>query len=222
LVVDAFERGGAVGTREVLRRHGLLLAGIGIPGTTGLAVLAPNITGVILPPTYGAEARMIVPLVAFAVLLGGLKAHYFDFSFQLSHRTRRQLAVVFLAAATNLGLNLLWIPRFGALGAAYATLIAYGVGFTTSWVLGRGLISIPIPGRDLLKIVGASAGMGLLLWRVRDYAGPVALIGQIALGAMGYAAVAVAFDVGGVRGLILSQFRSRGRRAASTPSDPAT
>ncbi|RPI72685.1 MAG: flippase, partial [Geobacteraceae bacterium] len=32
-----------------------------------------------------------------------------------------------MGAVVNVGLNLLWIPRYGVLGAAWASLIAYGV-----------------------------------------------------------------------------------------------
>jgi O-antigen/teichoic acid export membrane protein len=198
-VVEAFERDGIAGARLPLRRHGILLAAIAIPGATGLAVLAPSITGVVLPASYSAETRAVVPLIAFAVLLGGLKAYYFDFSFQLGHRTVRQLAAAFAAATTNLLLNLLWIPRLGALGAAYATLMAYAVGLLTSWVLGRRIVAIPIPVREWVGVAVASAGMGILLWPVRGFQGVGALVGQIVLGGTGYLVLLLLGNVSGVR-----------------------
>jgi O-antigen/teichoic acid export membrane protein len=184
-----------------------LLAAIAIPGAIGLAVLAPSITGVVLPASYSAETGAVVPLIAFAVLLGGLKAYYFDFSFQLGHRTVGQLAAAFTAATTNLLLNLLWIPRLGSLGAAYATLMAYAVGLLASWALGRRIVAIPIPVREWVGVVLASAGMGLLLWPVRGFQGVGALVGQVLLGGTGYLVLLALGNVGGVRATVREAWR---------------
>ena len=207
VVVEAFERGGIRDARRPLLRHGVLLAGIAVPAATGLAVLAPSITGVVLPASYAAEMRSIVPLVAAAVLLGGLKSYYLDFSFQLGHRTQGQMAAVALAATTNLGLNLLWIPRLGALGAAYATLTAYSVGLGASWLLGRRVIALPIPGRELLRIAAAALGMALVLWPVRVYVGVGALSAQLALGVLSYLGFALLVDIGGSRATLARAWR---------------
>ena len=73
----------------------------------------------------------------------------------------------------NVGLNLLWIPSYGVLGAAYATLVAYGAGFVASIVLGRGATRMPIPLGDLGRILLATAGMVLLLLPLRMASGAV-------------------------------------------------
>jgi O-antigen/teichoic acid export membrane protein len=199
IIVNAFESRGIAGAQEQLRRHGVFLAAIAAPVATGLAVLAPNITGVIFPPSFASEARAVVPLIAFAVFLGGCKSYYLDLSFQLGQRTRRQLAAVSLAATANLVLNLLWIPRFGVLGAAWSTLIAYAVALVASGVLGRSVIALPIPWTELQKIVAASFLMGAMLWPLRNLSGMVALASQIVLGMLGYAVLSLFMDLGGVR-----------------------
>jgi O-antigen/teichoic acid export membrane protein len=45
----------------------------------------------------------------------------------LQHRTMTVLALTAVAAATNVGLNFLWIPTHGVMGAVYATAVAYAV-----------------------------------------------------------------------------------------------
>jgi O-antigen/teichoic acid export membrane protein len=211
VTVAMYERAGLAATRDQLRKYFLALSAIALPAATGLAILAPNITGVVLAPQFAAEARAIVPPVTLAILFGGIKSYYFDLSFQLGERTGWQLLVVILAATVNFVLNLLWIPQYGAPGAAYATLAAYFTSLVASWTLGRWVLALPVPFWGLCKVAGASLVMALALLVVRDYAGPIALIGQIALGVMAYAAAAVAFDVGGVRRLLVSRFRSGAR-----------
>lgn len=57
--------------------------------------------------------------------------------FQLTGRTRRTALSMVLAAVLNLALNALLIPRFGAMGAAWATLAAYCSAVVFSLYLSR-------------------------------------------------------------------------------------
>ncbi len=65
------------------------------------------------------------------ILLGAYLFHSFFALFQLRVIQARRTSLVSMvsgtALATNVVLNLLWVPNFGMVGAAYATLVAYAV-----------------------------------------------------------------------------------------------
>jgi O-antigen/teichoic acid export membrane protein len=63
----------------------------------------------------------------------------------------------------NILLNFMFIPRFGILGAAYATLIAQGVSNTYLWWKMKKISHFEIL-PHLTRIIGASALMGLAVW----------------------------------------------------------
>lgn len=78
-------------------------------------------------PTYAAAAA-IVPIIIVAYLFNGL--YLFPVNSLFVRKDTRWLPVFTgIAAALNIALNLWWIPRAGALGAAWATLIAYAALF---------------------------------------------------------------------------------------------
>jgi len=78
------------------------------------------------------------------------------------------------------------------LGAAYATLGAFVVGFVTSWHLGRKVFPLPYP-KDSYKVAIASIGMALVLWPTHAWRGFGELIVQILIGGTAYATMLVSF-----------------------------
>ena len=73
-----------------------------------------------------------------------------------------------LGALVNIGTNLLWIPRWGMMGAALATLAAYAAMALFLYFLGRKLYPIPYEWKRLLHLAGVvflilafAHGMGL-------------------------------------------------------------
>ena len=53
--------------------------------------------------------------------------------------------VSLMGAGVTVGLNLWWIPIYGYVGAAWATLVCYGVMMLVSWLLGRHFFPVPYP-----------------------------------------------------------------------------
>ncbi|AHG91039.1 polysaccharide biosynthesis protein [Gemmatirosa kalamazoonensis] len=199
ITVRAFERGGMHGARGQLERHCTLLAALAMPAAMGLALCAPALTTTLLATAYRETGREILPWIAFAALVLGLKSYYFDIAFQLSRKTRLQVAAVACGAVVNLALNLLWIPTRGVLGAAYSTLAGYLVGLTVSWWLGRRECRLPVPWSQLGRIVLATAAMAAAILPLRSIDGVVGLLLQAAVGTAVYGAALVALDVMGVR-----------------------
>jgi len=206
LVVQALEQKGADASRELLRKNATMLLAIAFPAAVGMAVLAPNVIAVLLGASFREDGARLLPWVALATLLAGVRAFHFDLAFQLGRHTIGQVWVVGAAALLNIALNLWWIPQFGLIGAAYATFAAYLLALLLSAALGRREFAVPIPYRAGLKIAVASLLMGLLLSFTLTYQGLYALIMQVMLGSVLYATMAVLLNVGECRAKILWRF----------------
>lgn len=194
LIVNTFEKEGEEAARQTLRWALSLMLLIGLPATVGLAVLAPNIAGVLVGPGFADAATLIIPGIAAAALLAGLKAFYLDLAFQLSGNTITQVWVLLVTVVLNIGLNVILIPYAGILGAVYATVAANVVAILLSWWLGRNSFRVPLPDASVLPIVAATALMLGALLLVKHWSGPLALIGQVLLGLTIFAASLLLFD----------------------------
>lgn len=199
LAVKALEEGGVERARAQLRVHGTFLFGLALPAAAGLGLLAHTAARVFFGRDFQGTAVLIIPVVAAAALLGGMKVFYFDLSFQLSRSTATQVWVVLASAITNVLLNLLWIPRWLGLGAAWATLVAYAVGLALSWILGLRRFPLPIPWDDWGRISLATALMALALLPFRQASGALGLVGLVGLGASAYLSALLLLNVGGIR-----------------------
>lgn len=201
LAVRALEREGAAAAREQLEKSAGLLLGVGAPAAAGLALLAPGLAEILVGAEFRTAAARVIPWIALAAALAGIKAFHFDLAFQLGRRTMMQVWVSLAAAIVNLGLNLLWIPRYGVLGAAYATVVAYGVALAGSVVLGRSAFRIPwtwsTASRVGVATVLMAAAVAAALRTVEP--GPVGLTIAMLLGVSVYGCAALALDVAGLR-----------------------
>lgn len=109
----------------------------------------------------GAEFRegiAVVPILLLANLALGI---YVNLSiwYKLTDRTLTGATVSLLGAGLTIVLNIYWIPRYGYLGSAWATLACYLMMALLSYGLGR--IFYPVA-YDVLRIVGYIAlGIGL-------------------------------------------------------------
>lgn len=103
-------------------RHYSVLTGWGV---LGVSVLALDVTEVLSAnPAYGEAEPLILPLALGFLALG---LYYIVVNvLYAAERTRAVAANVLAAAAANVALNVALIPLLGAMGAAVATLLAYG------------------------------------------------------------------------------------------------
>jgi O-antigen/teichoic acid export membrane protein len=208
LVVRAFEQHGREAAREQLDRNGSLLLLIAIPVTLGFIVLAPQIVALMLGEAFHAGATQLVPWVALAIFMCCIRAFHFDLAFQLSEKTFYQVWINGGAALVNVALNLLLIPAFGLVGAAYATVIAYGVALALSVLLGRRLFAISLITRDNLKVLLSGAIMVACLWPLREASGALALMEQVLWGATVYTVSVFSMNVANVRDRVFAKRRT--------------
>jgi len=144
----------------------------------------------------------VVPVLLLANLLLGV---YVNLSiwYKLTDRTLMGAWVSLAGAGVTVGLLLWWVPLYGYMGAAWATLVCYGTMVVLSWALGRRYYPVPYD----LKRLGGYVLLGLLLYGLDGQL--VARLGLHALVAATlcivlFLAVALRFD----GGPLLRRFRA--------------
>jgi O-antigen/teichoic acid export membrane protein len=209
--VRALEHGTAAAVQQRLRQQGVLLVAIGLPAAVALGVLAGPLAQLIFGPTYRPAATQLLPVISLGVLLGGFKAFYADLAFQLAHRTGWLVRIALPSAALNIALNVLWIPRYGVLGAAWATVAAFALGLALSIGFGRRFFTLAWPWRDWAAVVVATAAFGLALWPARASAGIIELICGVLGAGLVYLLLVLLFDAGSARTSLRHLARPRKR-----------
>lgn len=103
----------------------------------GLCVIAltPALYSWIAPREYGPGMKL-VPVILLAYLIYGL-SYPLNVGVMLKDRTQYLPIIGWIAAAICLGLNIWWIPIYGLSGAAWATVVAYGL-----WTAGITCVSL--------------------------------------------------------------------------------
>ncbi len=199
MAVRAMETGGAAALQAQLKRHAVILLGLALPAAAALVVLGPTLASVALGPEFHSAAAELIPIVGVAALAGGLKAYYFDLSFQLARDTRRQVWVSGAAAIVNVVLNLVLIPSYGVLGSAWATVASFVLGLGLSIGLRAPSLTMPIPWGEWRNIALATVAMAAAIWPLREWHGLVGLILASLAGLCVYVGAAVVLDIGGMR-----------------------
>lgn len=208
LAVRAFEQHGREAAQDQMRSNASLLLAMGVPCVVGMMLLAPGIANTFLGKEFRLTAAGIIPLIALGAFLAGFKAYHFDAAFQFAHRTIYQVWIVLFVAIVNFALNWIAIPRYGINGAAGASVLAYMISIgLTAW-LGRRHFILPFPVRACTQVLLAGALMGLMLYPLRLFRSPGAVVGEIVAGAMLYGFILIASNFLGLRKQVIQRWRS--------------
>lgn len=199
MLVNILETQGAEAAHQYSRQHALLLFGIALPATAGLVMLTPNLANILVGAAFRDATQQLLPLIAFAILLSGIKSYFFDLAFQLGKHTSTQVRILLQAAGLNLVLNLILIPRWGMMGAAWATCLAYALALLLSAWQGRRWFRLAFPQRELAGIAGATLLMMAALYPLRQYTGSGWLFLQLVAGILTYAVTIFLLDIASLR-----------------------
>jgi O-antigen/teichoic acid export membrane protein len=122
-----------------------------------VAALGPDLLRLMTPrnPAFHAAAP-IIPVIALAYLLHGVFL-LTSVGIGIARQARYYPIVTGAAAAANVAANFALIPRFGAMGAAWATVLAYAVMAGLGHVFSRRVFPIPFEGSRLSRIAAAAA-----------------------------------------------------------------
>jgi O-antigen/teichoic acid export membrane protein len=211
-LVMALERGGGARLQAAAREQVSTFLLIGLPAAVGVALVAGPLTEVMIGEDLRQVAAAITPWIALSALLSGLTTYYFHQAFTLGRRTGLLLAAMAVPALANIALNLLLIPRFGVMGAAWATAASFALGLLASITIGRRVLVMPVPWETLARCGLAAGAMALAVIALPRFGGPGELMLDATVGALVYAAVALTLNAAGVRdvaGRIVATARTR-------------
>ncbi|HUF00937.1 MAG TPA: lipopolysaccharide biosynthesis protein [Gaiellaceae bacterium] len=148
--------------REARRTYAYVLTYLVLLATwvaTVLALLSPWVVDWIAAPAFAESSRVVGPLAFSTVAFAG----YIVVAIGVGRARRTQFnwVVTGAAAAVNVALNLLLIPRYGMMGAAIATIAAYSTMFAGMAWWSQRIYPVPYQWRRVLT--AASAGVALVV-----------------------------------------------------------
>jgi O-antigen/teichoic acid export membrane protein len=128
--------------------------------TAGLSACARDVIAVVTTPTFHQAAR-VVPWIALGVAFQGVYL-LTSIGLNITKHTEYYPIATGIAAATSVACNLLLVPSFGIVGAAWANMVAYAVLAFVSWRFSQRFFPIQYESRRLAKIViAAVAGVAV-------------------------------------------------------------
>lgn len=104
------------------------------------------------------SAYHVVPIIAISYVLHLI--YIMDVrSLYLKKKTYIIPAFTLIALIVNIGLNILWIPEFGMIGAAYATLIAHLIQSSITHIFAQRVYQVKYDYRNLFIILSLTGGV---------------------------------------------------------------
>ena len=135
---------------------------IAIPTVFGLSLLSKPILTVLSTPEIAVHGYLITPFVAVGAVFIGMST-IIGQSLFLNMRTDIGGKIWIIAALLNLGLNIIFIPKIGLIGAAITTLLAYGLVFVISTYYAFKHLTFDVDIIFILKSIFASVIMSLVI-----------------------------------------------------------
>lgn len=214
-LTEAYEMRGQALAEKVQTEFLRYFSIVTFPLAVGMAIAAQPFVRVFVDPSY-AGGWSVLPLVAAGSMLSSF-AQIAGTGLGLHKKTKLIMANTLTAAASNLVLNLVLVPRFGYMAAAVNTIASYAILLGLTTFQSRRYMKFIIPWRQLLRIAAASLGMGaavlLVFGRLAASASRTAsvgiVVGEAALGAVVYTVLLLAF-----RGLHIKEIGMLRRLAA--------
>lgn len=125
------------------------------------------------------EAMPVVPIILLASFCLGIY-HNLSVWYKITDRTKFGAYISMIGAVLTIVINLVFIPHFGYMASAVATLVAYGTMMLLSFALGRMYYPIPYNFRKIIFYLGISILFSFVSFYIFDrnlYAGlPLFLI----------------------------------------------
>jgi O-antigen/teichoic acid export membrane protein len=118
----------------------------------GLSAVAPELVQLMAAPEYHAAAP-VVPIIALAGMCEGLR-YVVTIGIAFQRRPIIRSAAMGAAALVNVVLNVLLIPTYGMMGAAWATLAGFITLIAVEFAVARHFYPIPYQHARFVKIVG--------------------------------------------------------------------
>ncbi|EFI51909.1 lipopolysaccharide biosynthesis protein [Afipia sp. 1NLS2] len=193
LAVKHMEQGGSKAAMDQLVDNSALLFAILVPSIAGIYSLRVEIVHLLIAAPFQTATLAILPLSALAGSIRNLRAHFGDQVFLLHNRTRLMVVVSSIDAAVTVTLSVIFIHRWGLVGAAAATVGSACAAAAVSFVIGFTKFGLTLPVSHLLRSGIATVLMMVVLHRLPEATNFAGLAFHIAIGAGIYAAALAVF-----------------------------
>jgi O-antigen/teichoic acid export membrane protein len=209
LVIRLLEKEGESAASCQMKHNGELLFALAMAGAAGMIAIGPLIIELFVGRDFRAGALEVFPWIALTAAVIGIKSFHFDIAFHLSKQSRWLVVTSGSAALMSVLLNFLLIPRYGIVGAAWASLVGFSLATIASALLGTRVFPMPRALPMLAKGLLVAVPTWLTAWLVAGLdCSPVIALGlSILAGAATALMVSLAFDVAGMRQAVASNRR---------------
>jgi O-antigen/teichoic acid export membrane protein len=140
-----------------------------LPAAIGMTILAFPFVALLTAQEYHAGSR-IVGFVVFSSLAWGL-INIANMGLTIKRQALRLGINTIIAATIHIGLQLIFVPRFGYVAAAVSTLLGYGVLLYLQAASSRPHLTWSFPFTTLRNVLVASIAMGLAAWGIYGLSG---------------------------------------------------
>ncbi len=143
-------------SRELFSKFGGLFCLVLATAALGLSVLAKGTVAILATVDYRAASE-VIPLIALAYVFQGM-GYYFQSGILIEKKTVYLGLMGLLGGGANILLNFLLIPRYAAMGAAWATVLSFLLMAVLAYVFSQKLHPVPFCFRKLLLPILLGAG----------------------------------------------------------------
>lgn len=189
VLIQNFEEHGQETAARMQTQFTRYFALVTVPLLAGLAVIARDFMFVFTGEQYR-DGYPVLAVIAAATLLGGL-VQLGAAGLTIHKQSKRIMANTLIAAAVDVGLAIVLVPRYGYVGAGWAAAAAYVLLVALTWLQSRRFMPWQVPLSSLAPIAGATGVMALAVWGV-TLALPTSVWALLVEGATGVAVYAVA------------------------------
>jgi len=135
-----------------------------LPMVIGLSVLAKPLIRTLMAPGYH-EGFRVMPMVALSAFLLGLTQR-FGIGFCYRNVTHYVTLALVVSGLLNVGLNLLLVPAYGYMAAAWTTLVSYGTYLMLQVLFSRRFFTWEFPMGTLIRTSLGASFMGAVIYPV--------------------------------------------------------
>lgn len=125
-----------------------------VTAALGMSIVIKELVSVASAPDFHA-AYKVVPIVALAYVFQGTNRFFLAGTY-IAKKTMYLGPVGLASAGANIGLNLILIPRYGMLGAAWATAISFFFMSALSFLVSQRVYPIPYVFTRVLMVMGVA------------------------------------------------------------------
>ncbi|MCX6720724.1 MAG: polysaccharide biosynthesis C-terminal domain-containing protein [Candidatus Staskawiczbacteria bacterium] len=137
---------------------------IAIPAVFGISVLAKPLLTTFSTAEIAQHSYFVIPFVALSMMLSGIYTIVTQ-NLLIKKKTKIGGAIWIAAAVLNFGLNFIFIPRFGILGAAITTLLAFSFVTVAGWYYSFKELSFKVDWGIILKSILSAVIMSIfVIW----------------------------------------------------------